>query len=303
MFECSRAESLPPSVFPFPTESSNLFLRQEPCLTAVYRFWNEKPVTKASVPFTAIVSLKQGAGAKQSAKHGVAGFDGGPAVAAAAGLQWLVVACCCAFPPAGARARTGRWLLCHRSTSAALMKLDKWIRGAQIWAGIFEKRQRRRWREAGVGRGGWRDRKRQRHLCCWTTRGRVCCKNSLLLPKRQDSDKLSSPCSHLSPLPSPCYAHTHTHLHTHCHNAQFTTKMNGLPQCDTSWLQGEMVLVHQQKTAVLWGATACDRMLNCFRVNNLLSLHEPQFAYLPSRFQHSVLRWKQQNLFQPLKEL
>lgn len=31
---------------------------------------------------------------------------------------------------------------------------------------------------------GERERKRQRHLCCWTTRGRVCCENSLLLPKK-----------------------------------------------------------------------------------------------------------------------
>ena len=62
--------------------------------------------------------------------------------------------------------------------------------------------------------------------------------------KRQDSDKLSSPCSHLSPPPPPhsipVHTHTHTH-HTHCtngHHAQFTTKMNGLPQCDTSQLHG-----------------------------------------------------------------
>lgn len=45
--------------------------------------------------------LKQGEGAKLSAKHGTAGFNGGPEVAAAAGLQGLVVACCCVFPPAG----------------------------------------------------------------------------------------------------------------------------------------------------------------------------------------------------------
>lgn len=55
VFECSCAEKLPPSVFPFPTEFSNLFLQQESCLTAAYRSWNEKSVTKASVPFTAIV--------------------------------------------------------------------------------------------------------------------------------------------------------------------------------------------------------------------------------------------------------
>lgn len=87
VLECSRAESLPPSVFPFPTESSNLLLLQELCLTAAYHSWNEKPVTKASVSFTAIVPLKQGEGAKSSAKHGTAGFNGGPEVAAAAGLQ------------------------------------------------------------------------------------------------------------------------------------------------------------------------------------------------------------------------
>lgn len=65
--------------------------------------------------------------------------------------------------------------------------------------------------------------------------------------KRQDSDKLSFPCSHLSPPHSACCAHAYTHAraHTHiltltqnCHNAQFTTKMNGLPQCDTSHVAG-----------------------------------------------------------------
>lgn len=65
VFECSRAESLPPSVFPF----SNRILQPLPVarnrvLQQPYRSWNEKPVTKASVPFTAIVSLKQGTGAK-----------------------------------------------------------------------------------------------------------------------------------------------------------------------------------------------------------------------------------------------
>lgn len=64
-------------------------------------------------------------------------------------LLLLVVVC---FPQAGARTRARERLLCHRSTSAALMKLDKWIRGAQIWAGIFEKKTT----EMLEGSGGWR---------------------------------------------------------------------------------------------------------------------------------------------------
>lgn len=120
--------------------------------------------------------------------------------------------------------------------------------------------------------------------------------------KRQDSDKLSFPCSHLSPPHSACCAHAYTHAHARTHTYSHSHKTVTVHNSPLKWmdchsvtrltLQGEMVLVHQQKTVVLWGATACDRMLNCFRVNNLLSLHEPQFTYLPRRFQHSVLRWK-----------
>lgn len=107
-------------------------------------------------------------------------------------------------------------------------------------------------KEEGVGIGRGKD------ICVVGQQGvesvvRIAC----FCQKRQDSDKLSSPCSHLSPLTLPvthAHASTHTHIHTHSHNAQFTTKMNGLPQRDTSQLQGEMVLVRQQKTEVLWGA-------------------------------------------------
>lgn len=166
---------LPCCVFPFLTESSNLFLWQESCLTAACRSWKKKPVTKASFPFTAIVLLKQGA--EKSAKYSLAGFSGGPML-----LLPLLLTCCCLLfvsPQLGPRTGGQGSAFVLSSNSTALMKLDKWIIGAQIWAGIFEKRQQRCWRGAGVGR----DRKRQRHLCCWTTRGRVCCKKSLLLPK------------------------------------------------------------------------------------------------------------------------
>lgn len=129
------AESLPP--FPFLTESSNLFLWQESCLTAACRSWKKKPVTKASFPFTAIVLLKQGA--EKSAKYSLAGFSGGP-------MLLLLLTCCCLLfvsPQLGPRTGGQGSAFVLSSNSTALMKLDKWIRGAQIWAGIFEKRQQR----------------------------------------------------------------------------------------------------------------------------------------------------------------
>lgn len=89
------------------------------------------------------------------------------------------------FPPAGAGARARGWLLCHRASRAALVKLDKWIRGAQIWAGIFEKKTT----EMLKGSGGWKRRVkgigRGKDICVvGATRGRVACKNGLLLPKK-----------------------------------------------------------------------------------------------------------------------
>lgn len=74
-----------------------------------------------------------------------------PLLPGSSDLLLLVVVC---FPQLGPGAR-GR-LLCRHPTSAALVKLDKWIKGVQIWAGIFEKRQRRCWRGAGAGGGGRR---------------------------------------------------------------------------------------------------------------------------------------------------
>lgn len=132
--------SLPP-LFLFQLNPPTSSCGKKLCLTAAYRSWNEKPVTKASVPFTAIVSLKQGEAAKPSAKHGTAGLSGGPAVATlllcSSDLLLLVVVCLAsARAAAGARGR----LLCRHPTNASLVKLDKWIRGAQIWVGIFEEK-------------------------------------------------------------------------------------------------------------------------------------------------------------------
>lgn len=45
--------SLPPFALNFPTKSCTLFLWQEPRVKAAYCFGNERPMTKASVPFTA----------------------------------------------------------------------------------------------------------------------------------------------------------------------------------------------------------------------------------------------------------
>lgn len=85
--EAAPRASLPPFSL-LPTDSSNLFPWQESCLTAAYRSWNEKPATEASAPFTAIVSLKQGAGPRQSAKRGVAGVP-----------RWPCCGCCCCWAP------------------------------------------------------------------------------------------------------------------------------------------------------------------------------------------------------------
>lgn len=128
---------LPCCVFPFLTESTNLFLWQELCRTAACRSRKKKPVTEASFPFTAIVLLKQGA--ENSAKYTLAGFSGGP-------MLLLLLTCCCLL---FVSPQLGPWIggqgiaFVLSSNSTALMKLDKWIRGAQIWAGIFEKRQQR----------------------------------------------------------------------------------------------------------------------------------------------------------------
>lgn len=92
----------------------------------------------------------------------------------------------------------------------------------------------------------------------------------------------------------------HTHARTHAPSPRTVRppkkKMNGLPQCDTSQLQGETLLVRPNKRPVVawegwrgWvvggvggggGSAASHRMPNCFRVNNLLSLHEPRFTYI-----------------------
>ena len=45
--------------------------------------------------------------------------------------------------------------MCHRATGASLVKLDKWIKGAQIWAGIFEKKTTEMLKGS---RGGWKRR-------------------------------------------------------------------------------------------------------------------------------------------------
>lgn len=69
--------------------------------------------------------------------------------------------------------------------------------------------------EEGEGTGRGKD------ICvAGLTRGRVGCKNSMLLPKGQERDKLSSP---MYPTPTHTHKlslfHAHTHAHKHKNNA------------------------------------------------------------------------------------
>lgn len=74
---------------------------------------------------------------------------------------------------------------------------------------IFKERQQRCWWGDGVC-ACRKDRKSKDIGAVGLQGGQVCLKKSLLLPKRQDSDKLSCLCRQ-----PPCHTHTHTKTSTH----------------------------------------------------------------------------------------
>lgn len=140
---------------------------------------------------------------------------------------------------------------------------------------IFKERQQRCWWGDGVC-ACRKDRKSKDIGAVGLQGGQVCLKKSLLLPKRQDSDKLSCLCRQ-----PPCHTHTHTKTSTH----RVTTHQ---------WNEWTASVWHVSVAGVggrgdgscsptkrRWcDGAARDRMLNCFGVNNLLSAHESWFPYL-----------------------
>lgn len=130
--------------------------------------------------------------------------------------------------------------------------------------------------------------KRQRHSCIWTTKG-----FSLLeewpASTRKDKTVINFP-PHMVTSP-PRLSNTLPVTHAHTQSATMHSSLLNWMDCPSmtclSCKGGDCCCLPTKECSII-GSKGGDRMLNCFRVNNLLFLHEFTFACRLSGFGSNI---------------